>query len=268
MPTYAIGDVQGCFATLQKLLDKIQFDPARDVLWFTGDIVNRGPQSLETLRFVKSLGDKQCMVLGNHDLHLLAVYHGTRKPNDSDTFHDVLSAPDRAELIAWLQHQPLLVHDEKLNFVMTHAGIAPMWSIEQAKQFAHEVESVLQSNHAIEFFKNIYGNLPDQWSDDLKGHDRLRLFVNYFTRMRYCHPDGRLNLSYKGGIEHKPDDLVLWFDVKNRKAANTPLVFGHFAALNGEVDVPNVYALDTGCVWGNKLTCMRLEDREITSVLA
>lgn len=268
MPTYAIGDVQGCFSTLQKLLEKIQFNTDKDTLWFTGDIINRGPQSLNTLRFIKSLGNKQRMVLGNHDLHLLAVHHNVRPLNPKDTLNDILHTSDRDELMHWLQQQPLLVQDDTTGFVMTHAGIAPQWDLQHAKQHAQEVESVLQSYQAIELFKHMYGNQPDQWSDDLTGYDRLRLIINYFTRMRYCYADGRLDLSYKGGIKNKPDNLILWFDVKNRKAANTPLIFGHFAALEGEVDVPNVYALDTGCVWGNKLTAMRLEDREIISVMA
>lgn len=268
MATYAIGDVQGCFSALKNLLKQIQFNPTHDQLWFTGDIVNRGPQSLETLRFIKKLGHKQRTVLGNHDLHLLAVHHGVRQLNKNDTFKDILSAPDREELMHWLQEQPLLVRDKKSDFVMTHAGIAPMWDIHEAAIYAHEVEGVLQSTKAKELLENMYGNMPDCWDNKLLGIDRLRLIINYFTRMRYCHPDGRLDLSYKGDPKNKPDDLVLWFDVQPRKAANTPIIFGHFAAINGEVDVPNVYALDTGCVWGNKLTCMRLEDREVISVNA
>lgn len=266
MSTYAIGDVQGCYQPLQQLLQKIQFDPAQDTLWFTGDLINRGPQSLEVLRFVSRLGDKHQTVLGNHDLHFLAVAEGVRHAHPSDTLQDILAAPDREELIDWLRHRPMLVRDEKLNYVMTHAGLAPVWSLSQAQELAHEVEAVLRHGDARRLFENMYGNQPDHWDDALTGMERLRCIINYFTRMRFCHRDGHLELTYKGTINDKPADLVPWFDVTPRMNDDVNIIFGHWAALNGEVDVPNVFALDTGCVWGNKLTAMRLEDQVRFSV--
>ena len=260
MAIYAIGDVQGCFTALEELLAKIKFDSLRDTLWFTGDLVNRGPDSLAVLRFVKSLGVQHQTVLGNHDLHLLAVAYGAKKMRDSDTIKDILDAPDRDELIDWLRRQSLLVHNEKLNYVLVHAGIAPPWTLSQAKMLAGEVEQVLQSDDPVELFKHMYGNTPDHWDDELTGVERLRCIVNYFTRMRLCYADGRLDLDYKGAMRDKPAELIPWFDLPGRKTADTKIVFGHWAALGGVADVPNVFPLDTGCVWGNCLSAMRLED--------
>lgn len=260
MATYAIGDVQGCFEPLQRLLQKIQFNPLQDTLWFTGDLVNRGPQSLEVLRFVAGLGENHQTVLGNHDLHLLAVAAGVRRENPSDTLHEILTAPDKDALLQWLRMRPLLVRHEKLNYAMTHAGLAPAWTLAQAAALAQEVEKVLRGDHAHQFFENMYGDVPDRWEDTLTGVERWRCIINYFTRMRFCHHDGRLDLTYKGTIENKDPDLIPWFDVKPRANADINIIFGHWAALNGEVNVPHVFALDTGCVWGNKLTAFRLED--------
>lgn len=262
MPTYAIGDIQGCFTPLQKLLEKIKFDPSRDVLWFTGDLVNRGPESLQSLRFIKQLGNRQRTVLGNHDLHFLAVAHGTQPLKTEDTIQDILNAPDRDELIAWLLHQPLLHHDETLGFTMVHAGLAPSWDLSTAIKLAYEVETILQSETAKDFFQHMYGNQPDHWSSDLLGWDRLRCITNYLTRARFCHLDGRLELKTKGKIGSNSSDLIPWFQVPNRVNANLKIVFGHWAALSGVTNTPNVFALDTGCVWGYCLTAMRLEDGE------
>lgn len=258
MSTFVIGDVQGCFQPLLQLLEKISFDKTRDKLWFTGDLVNRGSQSLEVLRFVYELGDKHQTVLGNHDLHLLAVAAGTQTQRDGDTLTDILSAPDKAELLDWLRHRPLLIKHE--NIVMTHAGLAPAWTVEKAQALAREVETVLRGDDSKKLFEHMYGNQPDQWRDDLTGYDRLRCIINYFTRMRFCHADGRLNLSNKGAIKDKDEHLMPWFEVVPRANADAKIIFGHWAALEGVVDVPNLFALDTGCVWGNKLTAMRLED--------
>lgn len=266
MSTYAIGDVQGCYQPLQKLLQKIQFYPAHDTLWFTGDLINRGPQSLDVLRFVSQLGDQHQTVLGNHDLHFLAVAAGVRHAHPSDTLQEILDAPDKKQLLDWLRHRPMLVRHETLNYVMTHAGLAPVWTLAKAQELAHEVEAVLRQGDARTLFENMYGNHPDHWDDALTGVERLRCIINYFTRMRFCHRDGRLELTYKGTINDKPTDLVPWFDVQPRLNADVKIIFGHWAALNGEVDVPNVFALDTGCVWGNKLTAMRLEDQVRFSV--
>lgn len=260
MATYVIGDVQGCFTALQKLLDKIQFDPQQDSLWFTGDLVNRGPQSLETLRFIKQLGAKAQTVLGNHDLHLLAVLQGAHPGWKEDTLTDIFQAEDRAELIAWLKQQPLLHHDEQLGYAMVHAGLASSWDLNTAKRLAGEVSAILQGEQAVEFFKQMYGNQPNQWDDHLTGWDRARCITNFFTRARFCHVDGSLELTVKGKMETQVGDLVPWFQVPNRVNADLKIIFGHWAALSGVTNTPKVYALDTGCVWGFCLTAMRLED--------
>jgi bis(5'-nucleosyl)-tetraphosphatase (symmetrical) len=260
MPTYAIGDIQGCYQPFLTLLQTINFDPHRDTLWLTGDLVNRGPQSLDVLRYVRDLGERHQVVLGNHDLHLLAVSEGVLSQQAGDTLTDILASPDRNELMNWLRFRPMLVQDEKLGYVMTHAGLAPAWTLSQAKLLAKEVEAMLQSSTWQLFFPHMYGNQPDRWSDDLAGNDRMRCIINHFTRMRYCHADGRLELSSKGAIKDQADSLIPWFDVKPRLNADVNIIFGHWAALQGEVDVPNLYALDTGCVWGNKLSALRLED--------
>lgn len=260
MTIYAIGDIQGCYAELQNLLAELSFNPLQDTLWFTGDLVNRGPQSLDVLRFVKSLGEKHITVLGNHDLHLLAMAYGTKKPSTSDTLMTVLQAHDCDELIDWLRRRPLLHHDKHTGYVMTHAGLAPSWTVHEAKLLAQEVENVLRSNKPEFFLQNMYGNQPNKWDEQLAGIERLRCIINYFTRMRFCYADGSLDLTYKGEIAGKPDDLIPWFDVKDRVNANDKIIFGHWAALNGKADVPNIFPLDTGCVWGNCLTAMRLED--------
>lgn len=266
MATYAIGDVQGCLQPLQALLEKIQFDAQLDTLWFVGDLINRGPQSLETLRFIKSLGDKHKSVLGNHDLHLLAVAYGAQPKIKHDTLNEILGAVDCDELIAWLQHLPLLQTDASKRYVMTHAGLAPEWTLDAACALAQEAETLLRGKDAKMYLQKMYGNQPDHWRDDLTGVDRFRCIINYFTRMRYCYADGRLNLEFKGKLEDKPEDLLPWYEVPNRKNADTKIIFGHWAALKGETNTPNVYAIDTGCVWGRCLTALRLEDEQRISV--
>lgn len=262
MPTYAIGDIQGCFSALEKLLALIHFDEKVDTLWFVGDLVNRGPQSLEVLRFVKSLGDKHKTVLGNHDLHLLAVAYGVRKSDQEDTLDVILAATERDELIEWLRHRPLLVYDPTSTFVMTHAGLAPSWNLSQAMSYAREVEMILQSHDVKFLLQNMYGAQPDHWQDTLSGIERLRCIINYFTRMRFCYADGRMELNYKGTIKDKPKDLIPWFEVTPRANTTLKIIFGHWAALNGQTNVPNLYALDTGCVWGNCLTAFCLEHQQ------
>lgn len=264
MATYAIGDVQGCYSSLQKLLEKIKFNTHQDTLWFTGDLINRGPESLATLRFIKNLKNKHT-VLGNHDLHFLAVANNAHPGVDEDTFQDILSAPDKDELIDWLTQQPLLHHDEKLNYIMVHAGLAPSWNLATAKSLAHEVENVLKTPKKIDFFNHMYGNTPALWNENLTGWERLRCVTNYFTRVRFCHADGSLELKNKGKVENA-QDLIPWFKIPNRANANVKIIFGHWAALGGITNTPNAYALDTGCVWGYCLTAMRLEDQERFSV--
>lgn len=266
MTTYAIGDIQGCFAELEKLLVQINFNSDEDILWFTGDLVNRGPQSLEVLHFIKSLGEQHIVVLGNHDLHLLAVAYGVRAGHRDDTLDAILTAPDKVELIDWLRHRPLLHHDKSSGYVMTHAGLAPCWRLNEARLLAQEVEAALRNPAPELFLKHMYGNEPTQWNENLSGAERLRCIINFLTRMRFCHADGRLDLTYKGQIAGKPQDLIPWFDVPNRANANEKIIFGHWAALGGKTDAPNLYALDTGCVWGNCLSAMRLEDEKRFSV--
>lgn len=262
MSTYAIGDVQGCFSFLEKLLEEIRFDPTQDTLWFTGDLVNRGPQSLETLRFIKKLGDKHKIVLGNHDLHLLAVAEGAHEGWKEDTLTEILTAADRDELLHWLKQQPLLHHDPKTGYTMVHAGLAPSWDLKTAETLAKEVESVLKSEKAIDFFRTMYGNLPDRWDSSLDGFDRLRCITNYFTRARFCHTDGRLELQNKATLDPVKTDLMPWFKLPNRANAELNIIFGHWAALGGITNTPHIHALDTGCVWGRALTAMRLEDEK------
>lgn len=266
MSTYAIGDIQGCYTPLLRLLEKIQFNPDQDTLWFTGDLVNRGPESLQSLRFIKQLGKSQRIVLGNHDLHLLALAHQAHPGWEDDTVNDILSAPDRDELLAWLSQQPLLLHDETLGYTMVHAGLASNWDLATAIILANEVSAVLTSDLAPEFFHHMYGNQPNQWHPDLQGWDRIRCITNYFTRSRFCHPDGSLELKSKGKIDTNTTDLIPWFQVPHRKTADLNIIFGHWAALGGITNTPNAYALDTGCVWGYGLTAMRLEDQERITV--
>ncbi|MDH5184942.1 MAG: symmetrical bis(5'-nucleosyl)-tetraphosphatase [Gammaproteobacteria bacterium] len=263
MATYAIGDIQGCFEPLQALLQKIDFDPQQDTLWFTGDLVNRGPNSLETLRYIKGLGSAAITVLGNHDLHLLAVHEGQQKfQHDSDTLTPILQADDRDELLSWLRHQPLLHHDEQLQMTMIHAGLPPQWDLALARTAAAEVEAVLRSEDYLDFFNHMYGNLPDVWSDKLQGHDRLRFIVNCFTRLRFCTDHGKLALSAKGAPGTQPQGMRPWFQISGRSSAGNSIIFGHWSTLGLHLD-DNVISLDTGCLWGGELTALRLEDRKV-----
>ncbi|MFY9179672.1 MAG: symmetrical bis(5'-nucleosyl)-tetraphosphatase [Venatoribacter sp.] len=266
MATYAIGDVQGCFEPLQRLLAKVKFKPEQDCLWFAGDLVNRGPRSLEVLRFIKGLPHKQ-VVLGNHDLHLLAVYYGGHSLKKHDTMQDILAAPDCDELLNWLRHQPLLVSSPNQEWCMTHAGLPPFWSVPQATNLSQEVEQFIQSEQAKEFFAVMYGNHPDRWSERLTGLDRLRCIVNYLTRMRFVGQANELDLVSKEGSGTAPAGFKPWFEYP-RKSAPSKLLFGHWAALEGITNTPNIYALDTGCVWGSKLTALRLEDSQLFQVNA
>lgn len=259
MPTYAIGDIQGCFSALQRLLDKIHFNEHKDTLWFVGDLVNRGPESLETLRFIKKLPNR-VVVLGNHDLHLMAVYFGIRKMYADDTIEDIINAPDCEQLISWLRQQPLVHYDAQLKYAMVHAGFAPMWDLKKALTLANEVSTVLKNENVTEYLKQMYGNEPTLWQDDLKGWERLRVITNYLTRMRYCDATGHLDLQVKD--LNAPPNFYPWFLVPNRKTANDNIIFGHWAALQGKADHPHVFALDTGIVWGRELTAMCLETRE------
>lgn len=260
MAVYAIGDVQGCYDPLRRLLDHIAFDPAHDALWFVGDIVNRGPQSLETARFIRGLGDRAIVVLGNHDLHLLVVAAGVRKPHRGDTLEALLDAPDREELLYWLRTRRLMYAAH--GHAMVHAGLLPQWSITRALALAGEVEAALRADDHVDFLRVMYGNTPTRWSDDLTGYDRLRVVVNVMTRLRLCTVDGEMEFSHKTGPVDLPRGFVPWYDVSGRASAGTPVVFGHWAAL-GLLVRDDIVALDTGCVWGRSLTAMRLDDRRL-----
>jgi len=258
MSTYAIGDIQGCFESLQTLLEKIKFNPNQDQLWFAGDLVNRGPDSLHTLQFVKQLKNKAVTVLGNHDLNFLAVAEGFAKHSDDDNIDELLNSPDLDELVNWLRKQPLFHHDKQLGFSMIHAGLPPQWDFDQTNQASHEIENTLQGENYIHFLKNMYGNQPDVWSSNLAGMDRLRFITNSFTRLRYCSEEGQLFLKEKGPIGTQSKGLP-WFQIKDRASRNMKIVFGHWSTL-GPNHEQGTYALDSGCLWGGKLTALRLED--------
>jgi len=263
MALYAIGDLQGCYEELQQLLKKITFDPSKDRLWFVGDLVNRGPASVECLRFVKSLGPLAVTVLGNHDLHLLAAAEGFRKPHKNDTLDDILNASDRDDLLDWLRQRPLMHFDH--GHVLVHAGLLPDWSVEKALSLAREVENQLQAANYRDFFAMMYGDKPAQWDDALTGFDRLRIVVNAMTRLRFCTQQGRMDFDAKGETDAAPVGHLPWFEIPNRKSADVPIVFGHWSALGLRME-SNFIALDSGCVWGGKLTAVRLNDRAVFQV--
>ncbi|RKZ93397.1 MAG: diadenosine tetraphosphatase [Candidatus Parabeggiatoa sp. nov. 1] len=265
MSTYAIGDIQGCFTELQRLLELIRFDVSQDVLWCTGDLVNRGPNSLEVLRFVKGLKERAIVVLGNHDLHLLAVAHGNieyLKPQD--TLAPILNAPDSDELLEWLRYRPLLHHDANLGLTLIHAGLPPQWDLWQAGRCAYEVEEVLRGSKFQKYLANLYGNEPQKWSNQLTGKKRLRFITNCFTRLRYCDAEGKLAMKKKGApsFDINKDAEQPWFWWPHRANSDMQIIFGHWATL-GYYAGNHVYALDSGCVWGGFLTALRLEDKQV-----
>jgi bis(5'-nucleosyl)-tetraphosphatase (symmetrical) len=263
MSTYAIGDVQGCFDELQALLAACRFDPRRDRLWFVGDLVNRGPKSLEVLRFVRDLGPGADVVLGNHDLHLLCVAEGVARNRPDDTLGAVLAAPDRDALLDWLRARPLLVANGA--WVMVHAGLLPQWSIERARSLADEVSRALCGPDGGAFLANLYGSRPTAWSDDLRGYDRLRVIVNAMTRMRFCTADGVMEFATKGEASGAPPGYMPWFDARDPAADDRDIVCGHWSALGLHLGA-RVAAIDTGCVWGGGLTALRLDDRAVFQV--
>ena len=260
MATYAIGDIQGCYDPLQRLLDQLRFDPAHDSLWCVGDLVNRGPQSLEVLRFVKALGASAITVLGNHDLHLLAMDAGHGRQHKGDTLDAVLAASDRDELLHWLRHQRLAWRED--GYLLVHAGVLPGWTVDDTMRLAAEAEAALQHDDYREFFAQMYGNTPYAWQESLTGMERLRTIVNVFTRLRYCTPNGEMDFHQKGAPGTQPAHLLPWFDVAGRHTTDTTVIFGHWSTL-GLIARSNLMALDTGCLWGGRLTTIRLEDREV-----
>jgi bis(5'-nucleosyl)-tetraphosphatase (symmetrical) len=260
MPIYAIGDIQGCCDEFEQLLERLKFDPAQDRLWLVGDLVNRGPRSLDVLRLVRKLGAAATTVLGNHDLHLLAAaLTPSKQMKPQDTLGQIFAAHDCNELLHWLRQQPLLHHDDSLGYTMIHAGLAPDWDLTRARACAAELESALRDDDAsAELFAHMYGDQPDRWSDDLKGVERLRFITNCFTRLRFCHADGRLALRHKGAIADAPAGLVPWFRVPQRRTRDLRIVCGHWSAL-GYYDGDGVLSIDTGCVWGSTLCAVRLD---------
>ncbi|GFM81050.1 bis(5'-nucleosyl)-tetraphosphatase, symmetrical [Pseudomonas cichorii] len=263
MAVYAVGDLQGCLEPLKCLLDDVRFDPARDQLWLVGDLVNRGPQSLETLRFLYSIRESIVCVLGNHDLHLLAASRKIERLKKSDTLREILEAPDSNELLDWVRRQKLMHYDAQRNIAMAHAGIAPQWSLKKALKCASEVEQALQDDNLYEpFLDGMYGNEPVKWDNDLQGVTRLRVITNYFTRMRFCTREGKLDLKSKEGIETALPGYKPWFQHENRKTRDLKIIFGHWAALEGKCDEPGIYALDSGCVWGGAMTLMNVDTLE------
>lgn len=263
MATYAVGDIQGCFDSFMRLLERCAFDPKHDRLWLVGDLVNRGPRSLETLRFVRDLGSAATTVLGNHDLSLLMASEGFGKRGKGDTFDEILNAPDRDELLDWLRHRPLC-HLEN-QYCMVHAGLLPQWTAARARSLAAEVEAALTAPDWSEFMSKMWGSEPAAWRNELEGWPRLRVIVNAMTRMRFCSPEGVMDFRFKGEVAKAPAGCIPWFQAPNRRSADSVLVTGHWSALGLKVTT-NLMALDSGCLWGGSLSAIRFEDRAIFQV--
>ncbi len=263
MATYAIGDIQGCYHAFMALLARLEFDEKRDKLWLVGDLINRGSGSLAVLRWCYQHQHSIKTVLGNHDLHALAVAHGFKKAHKGDTLQALLNAPDCDALLSWLRHQPLMIHAD--NYVMVHAGLLPQWTTAQALGLASEVEMALQSDNYLDFFANMYGNVPNVWREDLTGFDRLRVITNAMTRMRICTASGEMEFAFKGELQDIPSGYMPWFDVPARQSSDASIICGHWSAL-GLRQRDNIVALDTGCLWGGQLTAFCLESKQITQV--
>ena len=267
MATYAIGDIQGCGGALERLIDKLNIDPASDTLWFAGDIVNRGPSSLKALKTVMELGDNAITILGNHDFHLLQVMAGIRKPAAKDTLDDILESAECDDYFHWLRRQPLLHRDNKLGVTMTHAGIYPLWDLREAMLRAKELEQVLRGTDYLHFLESLPGKSPVLWDDALEGIERLRFIVAAFTRMRYCKNNGALEFDFKGPPANAPEELHPWYRTPGRLSISDRLVFGHWASHGeGDNNYPDVIPLDFGCVWGGRLVALNLESGEKSEV--
>jgi bis(5'-nucleosyl)-tetraphosphatase (symmetrical) len=265
MAVYAVGDIQGCYDDFRQALDAVDFDPAADRLWCVGDLVNRGPDSLSVLRYVRQLGDSAVTVLGNHDLHLLAMAAGNPRDKDPHSLRDVLEAADRDELLDWLRQRPLLHHDPAIDFVMVHAGLPPQWDLATAKTCAAEVETVLRGPDHVAYFLQMYGNKPARWDPDLQNMDRWRFTTNCLTRLRFCAPDGSLCLKEKGPPGSQAAGRVPWFEHPQRRSREQRIVFGHWSTL-GFCASDNVWGIDSGCLWGGSLTLLRLDSPTPTAI--
>lgn len=264
MALYAVGDIQGCLEPLKCLLDRVHFTPGRDHLWLVGDLVNRGPDSLGTLRYLYAMRNSVTTVLGNHDLHLLAAAYNIERLKKHDSLREIIDAPDRDELLDWLRHQKLLHYDAERDIALVHAGIPPQWTLKKALLRAAEVEAALQDDSRVrEFLDGMYGNEPAKWNKNLHGIARLRIITNYFTRMRFCTEDGTLDLKSKEGLASAPTGFAPWFSHAKRKTRGQKIIFGHWAALEGRCDEPGLHALDTGCVWGGAMTLLNVDSGEL-----
>ena len=257
MADYLVGDLQGCDAPLGRLLSRIAFSPSRDTLYLLGDLVNRGPASAAVLRRLMGYGDAARCLLGNHDLSLLAVAHGHRAPHRNDTMDDILQAPDREAMLDWLRHRSMAMQAH--GILMVHGGVLPQWDSAQALALAREVETVLRGLDLPAFLARMWGNQPDRWDDRLEGADRLRVIVNALTRLRFCTPEGAMDLKASGGLDQAPPGMMAWFDVPGRRSAGTPIAFGHWSTL-GYLRRDDLISLDTGCVWGGCLSALRIAD--------
>ncbi len=262
MAVYAIGDIQGCFNELEQLLDKINYDASIDQLWLVGDLVNRGPQSLETIQFVRALDNSAKCVLGNHDIHLIACHAGVQTCKPKSSLNQILQHPKVDEMIDWLRFQPLLHYDAKLNWLMIHAGLIPQWDLATAQACANEIEEQLRSTHYVEFLTHAYGDMPNQWNAELSNQDRWRVILNAFTRLRLCDLHGKMDFNYKGLLGKQEKHLHAWFDVP-RKSKDLNIIFGHWSAL-GLKHTDNLLGLDTGCLWGSQLTAARIDIKPVT----
>jgi bis(5'-nucleosyl)-tetraphosphatase (symmetrical) len=260
MATYAVGDIQGCLDPLKRLLKQVKFNWDRDRLWMVGDLVNRGPDSLRTLRYVYKRRDNITCVLGNHDLHLLALANGLTKRGRGDTLEKVLIAHDRDELLRWLRQRPM-IHTEG-DYTLVHAGIPHIWTLEEAHEYAQEVEAALRGPEWRKFLSRMYGNTPRRWNNALEGYPRLRTITNYLTRMRFVYANGQLDLASKGQQPNPGREVAPWFSYPDRETRGQKIIFGHWAALQGKVSDPNLFAMDTGCVWGGQMSLVCLESGE------
>ncbi|MEX0965206.1 MAG: symmetrical bis(5'-nucleosyl)-tetraphosphatase [Pseudohongiellaceae bacterium] len=271
MSTYVVGDLQGCYKPLKKLLKKVKFSETRDKLWCVGDLINRGPDSLDTLRFLRDMEGSIELVLGNHDLHFIAINEGCAPARSKDTLDKLLKSEDCQQLSDWLRTQPLAFHasvETKAgveNFLMVHAGVAPHWSLQKTLNLSAEVQLALQDAEYRTFLRHMYGNTPSRWHDELEGMDRLRVITNYLTRVRFCDEIGTMQLTVKEGLSAAPEGFKPWFEYE-KISPDTTILFGHWAALEGHTGKRHIHALDTGYVWGRELTLMRLEDRQLYAI--
>lgn len=267
MATYAIGDIQGCYDGLQRLLEHVDFNPSDDYLWLVGDIINRGPHSLKTLRFIKALDSRATMVLGNHEIYALAAFHNIVSHDPNNTFYEIFKAANCDELLHWLRHRPLAHFDASHNALMVHAGVPPIWSLNETLGYSKELEEALRSDDYVTLIREVFGNHPTEWTENLQGWRRYRYLIDGLTRIRFCTPQGTLDVKTKGGLDDAPTGYYPWFHCPQRKPIEADIVFGHWSTLGGYIE-NNLYGLDTGYIWGGSLTALRLEDKKVFQISA